>query len=247
MRVTEYQITANVPRNLKIVHLSDIHGRYSKRIINATAEVKPDFIAVTGDLCEIEDINSDKTLTFLGSLSEISKVFYSLGNHEKGIVGDDISKIRSTGVVLLDDEYVSEFGISIGGLTSGFFSSPYGSGKKNPDKFNTPKPNLRFIKRFSSVNNFKLLLCHHPEYYRDYLKDENIDLILSGHAHGGQINMFGKGMIAPGQGFFPEYTNGIYDNRLVISRGLSNTVFPIPRLFNPKEIVVINLIKDSKQ
>jgi predicted MPP superfamily phosphohydrolase len=81
-------------------------------------------------------------------------------------------------------------------------------------------------------------LCHHPEYRDKYLKDRSIDLILSGHAHGGQIRLLGRGLYAPGQGIFPKYTSGIHAN-MIISRGLSNTAGFIPRLFNPREIVYI--------
>ena len=73
----------------------------------------------------------------------------------------------------------------------------------------------------------------------DYIKELNIDLTLSGHAHGGQIRILGQGLIAPGQGFFPKYTSGMYDGRLIVSRGLANNAPPIPRLFNRKELIFI--------
>ena len=86
----------------------------------------------------------------------------------------------------------------------------------------------------------RLLLCHHPEYYPDYIRGTDIELTVSGHAHGGQWSIFGRGVFAPGQGLFPKYTAGVYDGgRLVVSRGVTNTV-RIPRFFNPTEIVVIN-------
>ena len=76
------------------------------------------------------------------------------------------------------------------------------------------------------------------------LRDRNIDLVLSGHAHGGQIRLLGRGLYAPGQGILPAYTGGLHSGphgKLLISRGLSNTALPVPRLFNPPEIVAADL------
>jgi predicted MPP superfamily phosphohydrolase len=86
----------------------------------------------------------------------------------------------------------------------------------------------------------KILLCHHPEYYERYLKDKSIDLTVSGHAHGGQWRFFGKGVFAPGQGIFPRYTSGVYDGKLVVSRGLKPARI-IPRFFNAPEVVIIDI------
>ena len=87
------------------------------------------------------------------------------------------------------------------------------------------------------------LLCHHPEYWPRYVRDLPVDLTLSGHAHGGQIRLFGQGLFAPGQGLFPRYTSGVHEGRLVISRGLANTT-RIPRLFNPTELVCVHLQRE---
>ena len=89
-------------------------------------------------------------------------------------------------------------------------------------------------------DGYKILLSHHPEYYEPYIKELPIDLVLSGHAHGGQCRIFGQGLIAPGQGFFPKYTSGIYDERLIVSRGIGNQ-FIVPRVNNPREIIVIKI------
>ena len=96
---------------------------------------------------------------------------------------------------------------------------------------------------FSNKEGFKLLLCHHPEYYSKYIKDIDVDLTLSGHAHGGQWRILGQGIFAPGQGIFPKYTSGLIDGRLIVSRGLGNT-HRIPRINNKPEI--INLIITKK-
>ena len=101
-----------------------------------------------------------------------------------------------------------------------------------------PRPDLNWLKDFERQDGFKLLLCHHPEYRDRYLKGRKIDLILAGHAHGGQIRILDQGLFAPGQGLLPRYTSGVHGN-MVISRGLSNTASFIPRLGNPPEIVYL--------
>lgn len=105
------------------------------------------------------------------------------------------------------------------------------------------EPQITWLKSFCQQTRYKILLCHHPEYYPKYLADLPIDLVLSGHAHGGQWRFFRQGIFAPGQGWFPRLTSGIYD-RLVVSRGLANTA-PFPRIFNPKELVyLLPLVQD---
>jgi len=100
------------------------------------------------------------------------------------------------------------------------------------------------MKDFEKSNNFKIVLSHYPENFPKYYSNYDIDLVLSGHAHGGQFNIpFIGGLYAPGQGFFPKYYKGVYSQNnvnLVVSRGLRNGVIPL-RVFNYPDIVVINL------
>ncbi len=106
---------------------------------------------------------------------------------------------------------------------------------------------LKHLKRFSNRNNFTILLSHKPNYFKEY-SVAGIDLVLSGHAHGGQIRLpFIGGIVGPDQGLFPKYTNGLYTKNqtsMVVSRGLGNSLFPL-RLFNKPEIVSITLESDN--
>ena len=90
------------------------------------------------------------------------------------------------------------------------------------------------------VQDYKILLDHHSENYELYTKKLSIDLILSGHNHGGQIRLFGRGLYEANQGIFPQYSGGLYDERLIVSRGLANTK-QIPRINNPTELVFVTL------
>lgn len=98
------------------------------------------------------------------------------------------------------------------------------------------------LRKFSALDGYKIIICHHPEYYPRCVKDLPVDLMLSGHAHGGQVRIFGQGLFSPGQGFFPKYTAGICDGRLAVSRGLANHS-TLPRIFNPPEVVILNIVR----
>jgi len=171
---------------------------------------------------------------------------------------EDLRLLSSTGVTVLDNEWksitVSAKEIVIAGLTSGYVRDYRASRSTQPAEPRYPrredlygiggatraaahKPETDWIPSFTSQPGYKIILSHHPEYW-PLLKDENIDLILSGHAHGGQWRFFNRGVFAPGQGWWPRYTKGVYEGRLVVSAGLSNTTW-VPRLFNPTEVVYI--------
>lgn len=242
MKTTYYYIdTDRQTESLTLAHLSDVHEKPKGKILDVLKRERPDMIALTGDLADGNDAASEVSLAFLSALAAIAPTFYSLGNHEIGISERARSLISETGVTLLDDSFVNYRGVYVGGLTSGFFHARIGNGKKNPHLFGSPAPNTEFLDRFAKLDGYKILLSHHPEYFNKYIKERNIQLTLSGHAHGGQIRLLGKGLMAPGQGFFPKYTSGVHDGRLVISRGLANTAKLIPRLFNETEIVILKI------
>ena len=108
-----------------------------------------------------------------------------------------------------------------------------------------------WLDTFVQVPRYRILLSHHPEYWcleEPMLSKRNIDLVLSGHAHGGQFRLFGQGFFAPGQGWFPKYTSGIHHGkhgRMIISKGMANTVKFAPRLFNPTEVVYIEVVRGN--
>ena len=87
---------------------------------------------------------------------------------------------------------------------------------------------------FYSTSDYKI-----KDVLLEYIKKTNIDMTISGHAHGGQWRIFGRGLYAPGQGFFPKYTSGLIEDRFIVSRGLANNAL-LPRFFNPRELIIIN-------
>ena len=103
------------------------------------------------------------------------------------------------------------------------------------------QPNEAAMRSFQELSNdgLKLLLCHHPEYIPE-VSALGMDLVVCGHAHGGQWRIFGRGVYAPGQGIFPKYTSGVHNKNCVISRGLGDHT-SVPRIFNDNELVIITL------
>ena len=211
-------------------------------------------------------------LPFLVACRKLAPTFVSLGNHEWMLSDADFQIIRSTGVTLLDNSWCSWNGLVIGGLSSAQVTDyqRYRSNKeecyqkleatdhqrcRSDTEGRYPKPEYTrssvpiepetaWMDTFEQQQGYHILLSHHPEYWEPYLMNRRIDLVLSGHAHGGQIRLFGHGVYAPGQGCWPKYTRGIHTGAfgtMVISTGLSNTGGIIPRLFNPREIVYIRL------
>ena len=190
--------------------------------------------------------NTKYALSFLAACTVIAPVYVSLGNHEWLFCEQDLDVIRSVGAVVLDNSFVLKDGVVIGGLTSARFTG-YRLYRKGFDSLAYPRPyypdvkklipDLSWLDAFEAQPGYKILLSHHPEYYDAYLRDREIDLILSGHAHGGQVRLFRHGLFAPGQGLLPKYTSGVHGN-LILTRGLSNTAF-LPRFFNPTELVYI--------
>lgn len=252
MKHTFYTVrSASFQKSLRIALVADMHAGDPKRVLKALDGLSPDCILLAGDILEALDGSCDeknrRAACIFKGCANIAPTFYCTGNHEDGGVrsgsrkwkrGEGKSRVyteknlelvKDSGVRMLINEYAVWNGIAIGGLASGLIM-------KNG------VPDLDFLDRFAALECPKVLICHHPEYYEPYIKKLNVDLTVSGHAHGGQWRIFGRGVYAPGQGLFPRYTSGVHDGRLVISRGLKTSL--IPRFFNRKEIVIINICEE---
>ena len=251
--ITTSQITysnAKIPdefNGYKIVQISDLHnkefGKNQGRLLQKVRAVSPDIIVVTGDLVDRRKYDLDTAMIFIKGAVEIAPVYFVSGNHEawSGDYKNISQRLLSCGVTILDDNKVklikNEANIEILGLSDpDFATSNYMEGT-NSSKL---KEQLMIL---SDDSVFQILLSHRPELI-DVYANENIDLIFSGHAHGGQIRIpFIGGLVAPDQGLFPKYTSGVYkqnQSTLVVSRGLGNSVIPV-RILNRPEIVAVTL------
>ncbi len=214
-------------------------------------------------------------IAFLQGCCEIAPTYMSVGNHEALLCSDEYDRLRAIGVTVLDNEYTelrfrddpSPGKVFAGGLTSahtlsynhfrdeynrangadGYARYPYRRKPKDLEAFPTSSA---WLDDFEQADGYRILLSHHPEYWclrEPMLIDKKIDLVLSGHAHGGQWRIKGQGILAPGQGLLPKYTGGVYQGQygsMIVSRGLNNPYWFVPRWGNPCEIVYIQL-RDS--
>lgn len=232
MKITEYTIHADIEKELTFAFLSDLHDCENDILLEALERCYPNAVLVGGDFVHSTELYK-RGIDFLTLCARKYPTFCSLGNHERKCDRDIAGMVKRSGAVLLDDRATRFEGVNIGGLSSG-----YKQMEKQGHWEKTPAPNLEFIESFSRLRGTKILLSHHPEYYPRYIKGKNIDLTLSGHAHGGQWRFFGRGVFAPGQGLFPKYTSGIHDGKFIVSCGLGNQT-PFPRINNEEEIIII--------
>ncbi|KNY26852.1 metallophosphoesterase [Pseudobacteroides cellulosolvens] len=240
IQLTHIEIhSPDIQNEIKIAHLSDLHGKeFGSNNHKLTSKVKdynPDIIVFTGDLIDRSGKNIKESVSFLSELNKFRPVYYVPGNHEHWSGKSELvfKLLEDNGVKVLRCEMgnisIKDTKIAILGLDETTFNN------------NTIDESLN---KLENTKAFKLLLSHYPENYSHIYKYRKIDLVLSGHAHGGQfIIPFAGGLYAPGQGFFPKYYKGIYTENgvnLVVSRGLGNSAIPV-RIFNRPEIIAISL------
>lgn len=250
MKTTTYTVDGHAfGRELCFALVSDLHGQDPTAAIEALKRTQPSYILMPGDIFELLDGSmqqeAENGFRLLEAAADIAPSFLSLGNHENGGTGswrpdwkkhikgekpiseENEARLLASGVRLLKDEWTVLDGIAFGGLTSGLARASH-------------TPSVSWLGDFCALPMPHVLLCHHPEYYPVYLKNLPLELIVSGHAHGGQWRILGRGVFAPGQGLFPRYTSGVHDGRFVIGRGLRKSG-RVPRIFNEPEIVFIQM------
>lgn len=222
----------------RIVQISDLHnaefGKENKKLLETIRSCSPDIIVITGDLVDSNHTNVECAVAFVKEAVKIAPVYYVTGNHEYWLDPSEneqmMQGILAAGAYDLDDEAVciekGDSSFMLIGLDDQHLSDE------------TLK-NLRQEQK----NELSIVLTHEPQYLQNYA-NAGADLVLTGHAHGGQIRLpFVGGIVAPDQGFLPEYTLGKYnraDTEMIVSRGLGNSIIPV-RLFNYPEVMCVEL------
>lgn len=212
---SEYTVESDrVKSEIKIAVISDLHNMNflndNKGVVKKIQSEEPDIIAVVGDMIDEYAENSENTLNVMTALSDIAPTYYSMGNHDK-LFSDYtsyITEVENSGVIVLDDKTdkitIGENEITLLGL------SGYSFGEVENPAYTA------LLKELCENDSLRLMLCHYPEFSqwffeRDLYYESDFELMLSGHTHGGLVRIpYIGGVFAPNQGFFPEYTKGMY-------------------------------------
>ena len=258
--ITKFKISANVNNKIRIVHLSDLHskefGKDNKRLKNIILKQKPNIVVTTGDMIDSNLRKMDEIINFLAELNKEVYVVYIPGNNEIRTekINERLYKINLNEVILLDNK-IKEININNNKIfILGLVENRIDEGESFYDKANSRyfynKSNLLF-NELESKNGIKIILSHYPENFaaigEESYNKYNFNIMFSGHAHGGQFILpFIGGLFAPGQGILPKYYRGIHGekNKLIISRGLGNSGFPL-RLFNRPEVIVVDIYNEK--
>jgi len=252
LELNTYTITSeklpDVFNGYRVAHISDLHnaemGKGNEKLLSILCEAEPDIIAITGDLIDSRNTDIEIALHFAEEALKIAPCYYITGNHEARVSEyNDLKKgLKELGVIVLEDEKVeinqSGEKIAILGVDDPSFYTDYLLG----DSITVMRGNLQKLK--NEEYTYTVLLSHRPELFETYV-ESGVDLVLSGHAHGGQFRLpFVGGLVAPNQGFFPEYDAGLYisgNTNMIVSRGIGNSIIPF-RFNNRPEVVLIELV-----
>lgn len=233
----------------RIAHVSDLHtcemGKDNENLINMLKDAKPDIIAITGDLIDSRHTDIEIALEFAKEALKIAPCYYVSGNHEARVSEyvNLINELNHLGVIVLEDKQIdlsyNDDSITLVGIADPSFKTDYLFGDAEKVVRNQLQNNINV------KDSFTILLSHRPELFEIY-SHFDINLVLSGHAHGGQFRFpFLGGVVAPNQGLFPKYDEGLYtkgNTNMIVSRGIGNSIIPF-RFNNRPEVILIQLDK----
>ena len=249
--VNEYEVVSDrIPQGFegfRIAQVSDLHnaefGEGNEKLIQLLSQTDPDIIVLTGDLIDSRHTDIEIALDFARLAIKLAPVYYVSGNHEARVREYEDLKMGlvEAGVVILENQNVQITregeSITLMGIDDPSFQEDYLFG----DSESVARQAIDDLQNESE--GYTILLSHRPELFDLYV-DTGMDLVFSGHAHGGQFRLpFVGGLVAPNQGFFPKYDAGQFNEEnttMIVSRGVGNSIIPI-RFNNRPEIVLVTL------
>lgn len=261
LEAEEYTISSDrINSEVKLALISDLHdhtfGEKNEELVQMLKEQEPDLILMAGDM--INDISKDShvAVELIEQVKDIAPVYYSLGNQEEDYIAketsDLISELQDTGAIVLDESYrdivVNGNSIRLGGM----YDYAFALDGNNTTTKESMRPSLyQFLTEFQDTDSYRLMMAHRPDsfIFGDATRTWEIDLVVSGHNHGGQVILpFLGGIYGGDQGWFPKYVDGVHHfkkvKNMVITRGLGSGEEKLPRFNNKPEVVMIYLEKE---
>lgn len=253
LTISQYSISSSkIDNNIRIVQLSDLHnsmfGKKNRRLIEKIYEQTPDIILLTGDILNSHNEDSSIATDVIKQLVNIAPVYCSYGNHEQEydeFFDTNVAlQYEKAGAIVLEQEYidinVKGETIRIGGISGNCLPRKYGIEANIVE--------CDFLTDFQDADSLTVLMCHMPVCWirSDGINEWNVDIVFSGHVHGGEVVIpFIGGIFAPDMGLFPGFLQGLYYSEdktkvLVLSRGLGTSEI-VPRFNNIPEIVVVDI------
>lgn len=251
-----YEVKADkIQKSIRLVQITDLHnsifGDNNQNLLDLVAEQAPDLILITGDLLNSDESETDIATNLISGLGSIAPVYVSLGNHEveyQQNYGIDITQLyEDTGAVVLDRQYqdleVNGQKVRLGGIYGYCLPEKYlETNEANPEE-------CAFLSDFQNTDLYTILMCHMPVCWmiNDGLDEWDVDCVLAGHVHGGQVILpLIGGVYAPDMGWFPGKLQGLYSSEdgsstMVLSTGLGNTE-SVPRFNNIPEVVTVDIL-----
>lgn len=253
LTITDFTVTSDkITSPFRIVLISDLHdhsfGDGNEKLMEKILEQSPDLIIIDGDMINGDSENADTAVEVVQALKDIAPVYYSLGNHEYYYMEaghEDLkAELEAAGAIVLNyqnvDIDVKGNPIRLGGLYEYGFETGMQSAEENERA-------LSYLEGYIDTDRYLIMCAHRPDsfYPWNYADTWGIDLVLSGHLHGGQVIMPGiGGLYSQLEEFFPQYDYGQYklgDSDMIITRGLGSNPKILPRFNNPPEIVVVDV------
>ena len=256
LTVSNFTVTSSkISEPFRIVLISDLHnhefGSSNAKLVERIQEQSPDLVIIDGDMINGNSENDNVAVEVVRALSETAPVYYSLGNHEYDYIDaghEELTEdLEEAGAVVLNyqslDAEVNGNPIRLGGLYEYGFETSMQSEKENERA-------VSYLEEYTDTDRYLIMCAHRPEsfYPWDYADTWGIDLVLSGHLHGGQVIIPGLGGLYNSlDGFFAEYDYGQYKlggSDMIITRGLGSNPKILPRFNNPPEIAVVDVMPE---
>jgi len=248
--VRRYSVDAlEISSSIRIALVTDLHscryGENQRTLIDAVCGQNPDLVLLGGDIFD-DDLTDENAEKFIAGIAQEYPCYYVAGNHEYWSGEERFAKkmaiLEKYGIVLLFGKSET---VEVNGQRINL------CGADDPDAFSFEGNEEAFLAQLSQLGQagegaFTVLLSHRPEYWEEYRK-YSFDLVLSGHAHGGQWRIPGllNGLFAPNQGLFPDLAGGRYEQdgvTMIVSRGLARESTRVPRIFNRPELVIVDIL-----